>query len=57
MCVRPIIPLKSVALDNWDAETCSGVVHRGVDASGTPVRTHLSKLLSAETVRLADGLR
>lgn len=28
MCVHPIILLLSVAPDNWDAETCSGVAHR-----------------------------
>lgn len=55
--MRPIIPLITVALDNRDAKTCSKDTHRGVDASGTPARTHLSKLLSAETVGPAEGLR
>lgn len=57
MCMHPIILLLSVALDNWDAETFSEVARREEDGSGTPVRTHLSKLLSAETFGPAEALR
>ncbi len=57
-CVHPIILRLSITPDNWDAaETCSEVAHREEDGSESPVRTHLSKLLSAETFGPAEGLR
>lgn len=52
MCVHPITLLLSITPDNWDvAETCSEVAHREEGGRGTPVRTHLSKLLSAVHAR------
>ena len=57
MCVHPVILLQSVAPDKWEAERCSEVAHREEDGSGTPVRTHLSKLLRAERLGPAEGFR
>lgn len=52
-CVRPVILLLSVAPDSWDAETCSAERRREAGL----LCAHLSKLLSAETLGPAEGLR
>lgn len=53
---RSCIP-SCVAPDSWNAERCSEVAFREDGGSGTPARTHLSKLLSAETLGPVVGFR